>query len=132
LGQLSSASLQYTLHLFRGRIQIFWYTASWYKILAQISQKKIKNVFLDEIFSSLNFCLFNRQILIRCDLNVPLDGKQITDDTRIRASVPTIQYLLANGARVAISSHLGRPKVCANVRASVLRLGACAVGDVVV
>jgi phosphoglycerate kinase len=41
---------------------------------------------------------------------VPLDGKKITDDTRIRASVPTIKYLLDNGARVAISSHLGRPK----------------------
>jgi len=67
-------------------------------------------------FSSLNFCLFNRQILIRCDLNVPLDGKKITDDTRIRASVPTIKYLLSKGARVAISSHLGRPKVCANVQ----------------
>ena len=50
------------------------------------------------------------QVLIRCDLNVPLDGKTITDDTRIRASVPTIKYLLDNGARVAISSHLGRPK----------------------
>ena len=50
------------------------------------------------------------QVLIRCDLNVPLDGKKITDDTRIRASVPTVKYLLDNGARVAISSHLGRPK----------------------
>ena len=49
-------------------------------------------------------------MLIRCDLNVPLEGKKITDDTRIRASVPTIKYLLDNGARVAISSHLGRPK----------------------
>ncbi len=49
-------------------------------------------------------------MLIRCDLNVPLEGKTITDDTRIRASVPTIKYLLDNGARVAISSHLGRPK----------------------
>ncbi len=50
------------------------------------------------------------QVFIRCDLNVPLDGKTITDDTRIRASVPTIKYLLDNGARVGISSHLGRPK----------------------
>ncbi len=49
-------------------------------------------------------------MFIRCDLNVPLDGKTITDDTRIRASVPTIKYLLDNGARVGISSHLGRPK----------------------
>ena len=54
--------------------------------------------------------LKGKKVLIRCDLNVPLDGKKITDDTRIRASVPTIKFLLENGARVAISSHLGRPK----------------------
>jgi len=54
--------------------------------------------------------LEGKKVLIRCDLNVPLEGKTITDDTRIRASVPTIKYLLDNGARVAISSHLGRPK----------------------
>jgi len=54
--------------------------------------------------------LKGKKVLIRCDLNVPLDGKTITDDTRIRASVPTIKYLLENGARVAVSSHLGRPK----------------------
>jgi len=54
--------------------------------------------------------LKGKKVLIRCDLNVPLDGKTITDDTRIRASIPTIKYLLDNGARVAISSHLGRPK----------------------
>lgn len=55
--------------------------------------------------------LKGKKVLIRCDLNVPLDGKTITDDTRIRASVPTIKYLLKKGAKVAISSHLGRPKV---------------------
>ena len=43
------------------------------------------------------------QVLIRCDLNVPLDGKKITDDTRIRASVETIKYLVGKGARVAVS-----------------------------
>jgi phosphoglycerate kinase len=47
--------------------------------------------------------LEGKKVLIRCDLNVPLDGKKITDDTRIRASVPTIKYLLDNGARVAVS-----------------------------
>merc|ERR1719235_2329489 len=54
--------------------------------------------------------LKGKRALVRCDLNVPLDGKTITDDTRIRASVPTIKYLLDNGAKVLLSSHLGRPK----------------------
>jgi len=54
--------------------------------------------------------LKGKKVLIRCDFNVPLDGKKITDDTRIRASVPTIKYLMDMGAKVAISSHLGRPK----------------------
>ena len=54
--------------------------------------------------------LRGKKVLIRCDLNVPLDGKTITDDTRIRASVPTIEYLVKNGAKVFACSHLGRPK----------------------
>merc|ERR1711998_43608 len=48
--------------------------------------------------------------LVRCDLNVPLDGKTITDDTRIRASIPTIKHLVESGAKVLLTSHLGRPK----------------------
>jgi len=47
--------------------------------------------------------------LVRCDVNVPLDGKKITDDTRIRMSVPTIEYLKSKGAIVTVCSHLGRP-----------------------
>jgi phosphoglycerate kinase len=54
--------------------------------------------------------LKGKKVLVRCDLNVPLDGKTITDDTRIRASVPTIKYLVENGAKVLLTSHLGRPK----------------------
>jgi len=54
--------------------------------------------------------LKGKKILIRCDVNVPLDGKTITDDTRIRASIPTLEYLSSKGARVAVCSHLGRPK----------------------
>lgn len=54
--------------------------------------------------------LKGKKVLVRCDLNVPLDGKTIGDDTRIRASIPTVEYLLSKGARVALSSHLGRPK----------------------
>ncbi|MDQ3767592.1 MAG: phosphoglycerate kinase [Actinomycetota bacterium] len=48
--------------------------------------------------------------MVRCDLNVPLDDGRITDDLRVRASVPTLKVLLDRGARVAICSHLGRPK----------------------
>mmetsp|Transcript_12274 Transcript_12274/g.25425 ORF Transcript_12274/g.25425 Transcript_12274/m.25425 type:complete len:442 (-) Transcript_12274:253-1578(-) len=54
--------------------------------------------------------LKGKKVLIRCDLNVPLDGKTITDDTRIRSSIPTIEYLKGKGAIVSVCSHLGRPK----------------------
>ncbi len=50
-----------------------------------------------------------RRVLVRSDLNVPLDGSRITDDGRIRASVPLLQDLLARGARVVVTAHLGRP-----------------------
>ena len=51
-----------------------------------------------------------RRVFLRSDLNVPLDDGRITDDTRVRASVPTIVYLLERGASVVLASHLGRPK----------------------
>jgi phosphoglycerate kinase len=54
--------------------------------------------------------LGGKRVLVRLDLNVPLDGARITDDGRIRASLPTLQRLLAAGARVVVISHLGRPK----------------------
>ena len=53
--------------------------------------------------------LDGKRVIIRCDLNVPLDGKTITDDGRIVASVPTIKYLVDQGAKVIVISHLGRP-----------------------
>jgi phosphoglycerate kinase len=48
--------------------------------------------------------------VMRCDFNVPLDGDKITDDTRIQAALPSIKYLLDNGAAIVLMSHLGRPK----------------------
>jgi phosphoglycerate kinase len=51
-----------------------------------------------------------KRVLLRCDLNVPLKDGVITDDGRIKASLPTIKYLLAQGASVVITAHLGRPK----------------------
>ena len=54
--------------------------------------------------------LAGRTVIVRCDLNVPLTGAQITDDGRIRASLPTLNLLIHAGARVVVVSHLGRPQ----------------------
>ncbi len=68
--------------------------------------------------------LKGKKVLVRCDLNVPLDGTTITDDTRIRSSIPTLEYLKSKGAIITVCSHLGRPK---NGPEDKFSLGPCAV-----
>lgn len=58
----------------------------------------------------LNEGVAGRTVLVRSDLNVPLDGSTVTDDGRVRASLPVIQKLSDAGARVIVTAHLGRPK----------------------
>src|SRR5580765_7419792 len=62
--------------------------------------------------------LQGQRVFVRVDFNVPLKGGVIGDDTRIRGSLPTIQYALDHGATVVLASHLGRPKGKANPETS--------------
>jgi phosphoglycerate kinase len=68
-------------------------------------EQTVKN--LDDLLSE---GVRGRRVLVRADLNVPLDGERITDDGRVRASLPTIEKLTGAGARVVVTAHLGRPK----------------------
>jgi phosphoglycerate kinase len=68
--------------------------------------------------------LAGKRVLVRSDLNVPLDGSRITDDGRVRASVATIADLRGRGARVVVMSHLGRPKGAPEARYSLAPVAA--------
>src|SRR5215472_14081281 len=68
--------------------------------------------------------LKRKRVFIRVDFNVPLDEHGgVTDDTRIRETLPTIEYALRNKARVILASHLGRPKGKPNQQMSLKRVG---------
>ncbi|HKS68086.1 MAG TPA: phosphoglycerate kinase, partial [Candidatus Acidoferrales bacterium] len=54
--------------------------------------------------------LNGKRVFIRVDFNVPLDGGKVSDDTRIRATIPTLTLAIGRGARLVLASHLGRPK----------------------
>ena len=66
-----------------------------------------------------------KKVLVRCDFNVPLDeNKHITDENRIQGALPTIQYLVKNGAKVILCSHMGRPKGEFNMKYSLAPVAA--------
>ncbi len=65
-----------------------------------------------------------KRILVRCDFNVPLDGSTITDDKRITEALPTVRYLMEQGGRVILCSHLGRPKGQVNPQHSLASVAA--------
>ena len=78
-----------------------------------IDVKSIRDISLEE-----------RLVLMRLDLNCPLRDGEVTNDARIRAALPTIKFALEKGARLAIASHLGRPKGQVNVSLSMESVGA--------
>jgi phosphoglycerate kinase len=65
---------------------------------------------LDDLLSWFGGSLAGKRVLVRTDFNVPMSGGVITDDFRIKAALPTINWLTAHGADVVTGSHLGRPK----------------------
>merc|ERR1712190_618991 len=81
------------------------------KVLPGVAALKEKAEIKKSVMDLGDGDLKGKKVLIRCDLNVPLNSSlEITDETRISASIPTIEYLCSKGARVIACSHLGRPK----------------------
>jgi len=60
----------------------------------------------------------NKRVFVRVDFNVPLEGGRVTDDTRIRETLPTLEFARKRGARLVLASHLGRPKGTPNPKYS--------------
>src|ERR1700691_3800646 len=65
-----------------------------------------------------------KRVFMRVDFNVPLDGAKVTDDTRIRETLPTLRFAIERGARLVIAAHLGRPKGKVNSKYSLAPVAA--------
>lgn len=85
------------------------------RAVAPFRNSRLSSVVVESVKKSVSDLtkadLEGKRVFVRADLNVPLDKSlNVTDDTRIRAAIPTLKYLLDNGAKVLLTSHLGRPK----------------------